>query len=73
MESDVRTVFLQFEMDFVTGMGSIGSVYGDYFDISETGPETDARALYNDWCMVGKDILKAIQEVGKTTSSTELD
>jgi len=73
MESDVKTDFLIPETDFATGMGSVASVYGKYYDYnySETGAEADAKALYNDWRMVGKDILNAILILGKTRYSDE--
>ena len=40
------------------GLGSVLNIWGRYhiFNISRTGEEADARAIQNDWGIVGQDI-----------------
>lgn len=73
MEPVERTDFLVPETDFVTGMGSVASIFGEYFDYnySDSNLEADARAIASDWRMVGKDILEAIRSIGNHRSADE--
>ena len=54
---------------FLTGMGSVFNISGNYFErnCSKSNKETDARAIASDWGMVGQDL----QQVLDTESSKE--
>ena len=49
---------------FVEGMARIMDLSGSLqtYNYSETGEQADAKATYNDWKAVGKDIESAIRE-----------
>jgi hypothetical protein len=53
--------------NFITGMGSIFNIAGNYygFNRSATSNEADKKAIESDWGVVGKDIEKAIQSQDK--------
>ncbi len=71
MESNTRTDFLVPDVDFVTGIGSVASIYGKYYDYnySDSSIEANRRAIRNDWRMVGKDIFNAILKLKSSTNS----
>jgi len=70
MEPNIRTDFLISKTDFLTGMGSVASTQGSYFEYnySENGVLADERAIESDWRMVGKDILSAITKFRRELS-----
>lgn len=70
MEPNTRTDFLISKTDFLTGMGSVASTQGSYFEYnySENGALADKRAIESDWKMVGKDILSAITKFRRELS-----
>jgi hypothetical protein len=59
-----KTDFLLPAVSFITGMGSIFNVSGNYysFNASKSGAEADCRALRSDWQMIGQDLEKAMSE-----------
>ncbi|MCK5841951.1 MAG: hypothetical protein KAH31_07280 [Candidatus Sabulitectum sp.] len=71
MESKLGTDFLVPEVDFVTGIGSVASIYGKYYDYnySDSTIEADEKAIRSDWRMVGQDILNAVMKIKLTISS----
>lgn len=56
-----RTNFLYPETDFVTGMGSVLNLSGNYFDFADSKDEqsADLKALCSDWGVTGQDIQEA--------------
>jgi hypothetical protein len=58
------TDFLFGNNNFLIGMGSAFSLFGDYFsyNTSKSGQEADKKAMENDWGVVGQDIQEAISE-----------
>ena len=55
------TDFLFAKPNFVSGMGraiDLGATMTQY-NLSDTPEEADAKALYNDWFVVGDEIRKA--------------
>jgi hypothetical protein len=59
----VTTDFLTSTPSFLTGMGSVANIAGNFykFNAAKNGQEADARALKSDWAMVGRDISDAIK------------
>ena len=59
------TDFLFAMPNFISGMGravDLGATMTQY-NISETPEEADAKALYNDWLVVGNEIRKAANQL----------
>jgi len=56
-----RTDFLFPKNTFLSGMGSVLNIAGNYYEFnsSNTDMEADAFALRNDWECIGKDIKSA--------------
>lgn len=54
-------------MGYLTGMGSVLNLRGDYFGdtIPENGPERDKRAIASDWQTVGDDIRQVLRALEK--------
>jgi hypothetical protein len=48
---------------FITGMGSVFNVAGNYFDYnySKSGIEADNKAIQKDWDVVGKSFRQTIE------------
>lgn len=65
-----RTDFLFPKSSFITGMGSVFDLTGNYytFNSSKTTTIADLKAIESDWGMVGQDINEAIEEVKKEFS-----
>ena len=59
---EVRTDFLFADESFLTGMASVLDIGGSStrFNTSDTASEADAKALNNDWAMIGNDIKNAV-------------
>ncbi len=62
-----RTNRLFHRTSFIDGIGSIINVAGNYYDFNYTGSdeETDAKAIENDWGMIGDDIRKSIKKINE--------
>ena len=61
-ETIYMTDFLFAKPSFISGMGmaiDLGATMGRY-NFSETPEEADARAIYNDFSVVGEEMRKAI-------------
>ncbi|MDR1283411.1 MAG: hypothetical protein LBK99_21715 [Opitutaceae bacterium] len=58
----IQTTFLTADPDFVTGMASAFSIRGNFYEFSysESEKSADARAIGNDWQMVGQDVKRAM-------------
>jgi hypothetical protein len=50
-------------MNWLTGAGSIFSLFGNYY--GDLGSITDAEAIASDWQAVGDDIRAAIESAGQ--------
>lgn len=57
------TEFLFSTSSFLTGIGSIYNIAGNYysFNHSKTGIEADHKAIFSDWQMTSNDLRKAIE------------
>jgi len=62
-----KTTFLFVKPKLFIGIGSIFNIYGNYwmFNYSKSGGEADAKALENDWGVIGQDIKEAIKKAPK--------
>lgn len=60
-----RTACLFPRTDFFTGFGSIFSITGGYYssNYSKSSEEIDAKALENDWGVIGQDMKKAMKKI----------
>ena len=58
-----RTNVLFIRPSILDGIGSIMNIAGNYFDFnySNSGVETDKKAIENDWGVIGNDILKVTE------------
>ena len=65
MNRRIHTDFLAPTVSFLTGMGSVLNVAGNYLELnySDSPEEADATALEADWKMVGQDFRDALQGV----------
>lgn len=56
-----RTDYLLPKSNFLTGFGTVINIFGNYFsyNYSESDEAADAKAIYSDWSVVGKDIEKS--------------
>lgn len=65
-----RTDFLYSSPDFLTGVGSVMNIQGNYFEFntSKSGEEADFRALLSDWGVVGNDISEAAKSLSDELS-----
>ena len=65
------TGFLFSSPSFLKGSGTVFNIWGNYytFNYSQTPKEADERAIANDWKIVGKDLLFAME---KSESRNEL-
>lgn len=57
---------------FLTGTATLLNIRGDFFEYnySKSGAEADAKAIENDWGVIGQDIQKTIKSVSKNNSKT---
>ncbi|APA00939.1 hypothetical protein BIW12_09210 [Flavobacterium commune] len=69
----METGFLFDKTGFWKGVGSIFSLYGDYYEFnsSRTAEEADQKALQSDWENVGEDLRTAERQF-KEKHSKEL-
>lgn len=72
MNSRIKTDFLTATPSFLTGMGSVLNVAGNYpeFNVSESPEEADLLALESDWRMVGQDFRDVFEDLFKRLRST---
>jgi hypothetical protein len=65
MNGSIKTDFLTSTSTFITGMGSVLNVGGNYFPYhrSATPEEADEAALANDWTIVGQDIRAELERL----------
>lgn len=63
-----RTDFLYSVPSFLSGMGTVVNLGGNYFEFntSESSNEADRLAIANDFCLVGQDLQSAIDSVLNT-------
>lgn len=56
----------------LTGVATILNIGGNFFDYnySETDKDADAKAIENDWGVVGQDIQKTVKSVSKNNFQT---
>jgi len=62
MNQEPETTFLTADMSFATGMASAICLGGNFykFNTSSDARASDARAINNDWRMVGRDMAEAM-------------
>jgi hypothetical protein len=60
-----KTTFLLPSVNFLTGMGSIFNISGNYyrFNTSNSGAEADCKALNSDWKNIGQDFYAAFEKI----------
>lgn len=73
MNSNYTTDFLTSSNSFITGMGSVLNIGGNYFDYnsSESSEEADKKALCMDWRMVGKDMVSSMKSILDSYKETD--
>ena len=61
-------------MSFLTGAGSVLSLFGNYYEYNRSSTEAaaDALALYSDWLNIGNDIRVAIEKVRSEIDAQQL-
>ena len=59
-----RTAYLFPKTSTLIGIGSAISMFGNYYEFNfcESGKTADARALENDWNVIGSDFRKALNK-----------
>lgn len=69
----VVTDYLFPKSDFITGVGSVFNIPGNFYEFnsSKSGKEADIKALNNDWSMVGNDLYSAKEEFDKENNLKE--
>ena len=62
MFQEPETTYLTSDMNFLTGMASTLCLGGNFyrFNFSSSERASDARAINNDWRMVGRDMARAM-------------
>jgi len=57
---------------FLTGMGTLLNIQGNFFDYNylKTGENADAKAIANDWGVIGQDIGKIVKNISKNDIKT---
>ena len=60
-----KTTFLFRRTSFLIGCGSVFNVSGNYFvfNYSKSGLQADAKAIENDWDVIGQDLKDTIRKV----------
>ena len=73
MGPQFRTDFLTPANSFVSGMGSVLNIGGNYFDynISSSPQEADTLAIYMDWRMIGEDIANSMRYLHHSDDNIE--
>jgi hypothetical protein len=69
MNSEITpcTDFLTSKSSYITGIGTVFNLAGNYYDFnySQSTDEADRRAIESDWKMVGKDLKDIFKEIIK--------
>ncbi|MCL2390793.1 MAG: hypothetical protein FWD54_07235 [Endomicrobia bacterium] len=67
MTKKYRTDFLFNDNNFLIGMGSAFNLCGNFFDYneSEDGSKADAKAIENDWGVIGQDLSEVLSNESK--------
>jgi hypothetical protein len=67
----VDTDFLTPKSSFLTGMGTVLNLAGNYFiyNSSKTAQEADERAIASDWKILGQDMRTAIKRNAKSQAA----
>ena len=70
-----KSDFLFPDTDFITGMGSVLNIAGNYFEFSSSKTEqiADSRALKSDWGVVGQDIKDVMNNNSATINNAPLE
>ncbi|MDL1914127.1 MAG: hypothetical protein FDW93_06370 [Bergeyella sp.] len=64
MKTKKSTAFIFPRNSFIIGMGSVLNIFGSYFSydrLKDDPRETDAKAIANDWYMVGQDFRNVLK------------
>ncbi len=73
--SMTRTDYLFVRPSFFRGMARVldiaGTLRNSEYNISSTPEESDAKAILNDWLMVGQDLAEAFDTVGERIERSE--
>ncbi|MGA2920080.1 MAG: hypothetical protein ABSE28_03180 [Candidatus Sulfotelmatobacter sp.] len=64
MINKIKSDFLVASPSFASGAGRLLDWYGlyDSYNVSRSGQEADAKAMFADWRMVGEDLNNALVE-----------
>jgi len=64
MINKIKSDFLVATPSFASGTGRLLDWYGlyDSYNVSSSGQEADAKAMFADWRMVGEDLNNALLE-----------
>jgi len=70
MINKIKSDLLVATPSFTSGAGRLLDWYGlyDSYNVSRSGQEADAKAIFSDWRVVGEDINDAMSEVELETS-----
>jgi hypothetical protein len=70
MINKIKSDFLVSTPSFASGAGRLLDWYGLYdgYNVSRSGREADAKAMFADWRVVGEDINDAMSEVELETA-----
>lgn len=65
MINKIKSDFLVSTPSFASGAGRLLDWYGlyDSYNVSRSGQDADAKAIFSDWRVVGEDINDAMLEV----------
>ena len=68
MSEKIKSDFLVATSSFTSGAGRLLDWYGlyDLYNVSRSGQEADAKAIFSDWRVVGEDINDAMLEFDST-------
>ena len=64
MINKIKSDFLVASPSFTSGAGRLLDWYGlyDSYNVSRSGQEADAKAMFADWRMIGEDLNNALVE-----------
>lgn len=68
-----KTDYLFPNMSFISGMGSIIDLSGNYFEynLSESSEEADRKAIHSDWQVIGQDIYSVFKKINEELNDKE--
>lgn len=64
IKKEYKTDFLFPKQDFISGLGTIFNVAGNYYTFNHSS-NPDIKAIESDWAMVGQDILESFDQAKK--------